>query len=278
MTNVRIVVENDADSATLTASPALAATLPVENLQETSRYKLARSTSTASQDIKGNWSIDRLISCCTLWRHNLTSAATLRLILYSGANQTGTTMYDSGAVDAHPTKALGDLEPGYSALGESVFTGWDWAFSTLWFTAVWARSFKLTLADAANPAGYFQAARLVLGRHFEPFYNMNYGVEMQWDEMTGQSRTDGGSLRSESAESFRRLKFDMARINDGERARLQEIIRTLGKRGDFFISAYPGANGAKERDHAMLAKLSATPPLIYAIFGYHAAQFQLEET
>ena len=278
MSNVKIVVQNDADSATLTASPALAATLPVTNLQETSRYKLARTTSAASQDIKGDWTVDRLISCCTLWRHNLTSAGTLRLYLYSGAAQTGTTMYDSGAVGAHPIKALGDLEPGYSALGESVFTGWDWAFSTLWFTPVWARSFKLTLADAANPAGYFQAARLILGRHIEPFYNMSYGVEMQWDEATSQSRTDGGSLRSETAESFRRLKFGMERIDDGERARVQEIIRTLGKRKDFFVSGYPGANGAKERHHAMLAKFSATPPLIYAMLGYHAAQFQVEET
>lgn len=278
MTNARIIVQNDADSATLSASPALVATLPVTNLQETSRYKVARTTSAASQDIKGDFTIDRLISCCVLYRHNLTTAGTLRLILYSGAGQTGSTMYDSTATLAHPIKALGDLEPGYSALGESVFTGWDWYFSTLWFAPVWARSFKLTLADAANPAGYFQAARLVLGRHIEPFDTISYGVEMGWEENTKQSRTDGGSLRSETTEAFRKLNFSLERLTDGERARIVELLRSMGKRKDFFVSAFPGQNGAKERDFSMLAKMSSLPLLIYPTFGLHAAQFQVEET
>ena len=277
MTNVRILVQNDADSAVLSAAPALVATLPVTNLQETSRYLVARSTSTASQDVLGEWTANRCLSCCTLWRHNLTATGTIRLQLYSGAAQSGTVLYDSGAVVAQPIKALGDMDLVYDPLATSVFTGWDWAFTTLWFDALWCRSFRLTLADAGNPAGYFQAARLMLGRHLEPLNNMSYGVEMGWDENTKQTRTDGGSLRSQSTESFRRLKFSLDYLDDGNRARLVELTRVLGMRLDFFVSCYPGANGAKERDHAMVAKFSAIPSLVHPIFDYHAAQFQLEE-
>ena len=278
MTNVRILVENDADTATLTVSPALVATLPIANLQEPSRYKIARTTSAASQDIKGEWATNRCLSCCALYRHNLTSVGTLRLQLYSGAAQSGSVLYDSGAVVSHPIKAVGDMDLVYDPLQTSVFTGWDWAFTTLWFSAIWCRSFKLTLADASNPAGYFQAARLVLGRHLEPLYNMNYGVEMGWDENTKLTRTDGGSLRSESTEGFRRLNFNLEHLTDGNRARIVELTRVLGKRKDFFISCFPGANGAKERDYSMLAKFSAIPTLIYPTFGEFAAQFQVEET
>ena len=275
--NTRILVENDADTATLSASPALVTTLPVTNLQETSRYKVARTTSAASQDIKGEWAANRCLSCCTLYRHNLTSTGTVRLQLYSGAAQSGSVLYDSGAVVAHPIKALGDMDLVYDPLQTSVFTGWDWAFTTLWFDAIWCRSFKLTLADASNPAGYFQAARLVLGRHLEPLYNMSYGVEMGWDENTKLSRTDGGSLRSESTENFRRIKFSLDHLTDGNRARVVELTRVLGKRKDFFVSCFPGANGAKERDHSMVAKFSNIPTLIHPIFGEYAAQFNVEE-
>ena len=275
--NVRILLENDADTATLSASPALVATLPVTNLQEPSRYKKARTTSTASQDILGTWSADRCLSSCTLYRHNLTKDATLRLQLYSGASQTGSVLYDSTAVAAHPSKALGDMDLVYDPLATSVFTGWDWAFTTLWFSALWCRSFRLTLADASNPAGYFEAARLVLGRHLEPFYNMDYGVELGWDEDTKLSRTDGGSLRSESTESFRRLKFSHNHLDDGSRARIVELTRVLGKRKDFFVSCYPGAGGAKERDHALVAKFSAIPTLIYPTLGEFSTQFNVEE-
>lgn len=272
-----MLVENDADTATLTTSAALVATLPVTNLQETSRKKVARTTNTASIDIKGTWSANRCLSCLTLWRHNLSASGTVRLQLYSDAAWT-TSIYDSGAVAAHPIKALGDMDFVYDPLQTSVFTGWDWTFTTLWFAAIWARSFKVTLADGAPVTTYFQAARLILGRHIEPLYNMSYGLELGWDENTKLYRTYGGSLRSESAEAFRRMKISLEHLTDGNRARVVELMRIIGKRKDFFISGFPGTGGAMERDHAMVAKFSSMPVMNYSMFGVHATQFQIEET
>ena len=275
--NVRVIVENDADTATLSASPALVTTLPVTNLQNVSRCGVARTSSTADQEILGTWSADRCLSHCTLYRHNLTSDGTVQLELFSGASQTGSLLYDSGAVDAHPIKALGDMDLVYDPLATSVFTGWEWAFTSIWFDALWCRSFRLTLSDGSNAAGYLQASRLVLGRHFEPLNNFSYGVEMAWDEGTQSSRTEGGSLRSENTESFRRIKFSLNRLNDGERARVTELTRVLGRRKDFFVSCYPTVGGAKERDYSAVCKFSSIPPLVHPVYGVYAAQFQVEE-
>jgi hypothetical protein len=233
----------------------MSGSLPVTNLQDASRAKVARSTSTADQDIKGTWSESRLLSALALTQHNMTSASTWRLRLFANANWTSL-VYDSAAIGAVPAKALGDLEWGVDPLGASVFTGWGRAFSALWFAPVAAKSFILTLSDVDNPAGYVEAARLFIGRHIEPEFNCDYGLALGWRDTTAQIRTDGGTLRSDAGVQYRALEFDLSWLTGSERARWMDIGRQVGRRRDVFVSCYPGAAGAKERDYAMAAKLT----------------------
>ncbi len=274
--NLRIITPNDGDSATLTADPALVATLPVTNLQDASRARVARTTSTASQQIKGVWSAAKIISACALVRHNLTSAATWRLQLYTAADWTGLA-YDSGAILACPPKALNDLEWGVEPLGASLFTGWALAFSSMWFTAVNARSFIVTLADAANPAGYMEASRLFIGRYLEPQYNYDWGIKLAWREDTTQERTEGGTLRSDGFDPYRRMSFRVANLSPSDRPKFQEWARRDGLRTDVFVSAYPGDGSALERDHGMAAKLVSSPEIDHRRLSIFASEYIVEE-
>lgn len=268
MSNLRLVAVNQVDAATLGASPALAASLPVTNLQDTRRAKVARTTSTANQTITGNFAATAVCSAAALWRHNLTSAGTWRIELYSADNQAGTKVYDSGDTLAYTAKCLGDLDWGTDPLGASVFTGWSFIYSVLWFSPVPAKSFRLTLKDASNPAGYMEASRLVIGVHLSPAANMEYGMELGWRDDSRQVRMDGGSLHVESVEVYRTAAFELGWLADTERAKWLEIARKTGKRGEVLLSLYPSVGGAKERDHTFLGRLSATEPL-----NHHRPQF-----
>lgn len=276
--NLRIVATNLIDTATLGASPSLSSSLPVTNLQDTRRAKVARTTSTADQTITGNFAATAVCSAAALWRHNLSTDGTWRIELYSADNQGGTKVYDSGDTLAYTAKCLGDLDWGTDPLGASVFTGWSFIYSVLWFSPVPAKSFRLTLKDASNPAGYMEASRLVIGVHLEPAVNMEYGMELEWVDESRQVRMDGGSLHVESVEVFRKAGFELGWLADTERAKWLEIARRTGKRGEVLLSLYPGVGGAKERDHTFLGRLESSDPLVHHRPQFYQQKITIQES
>lgn len=274
--NIRIITPNDADAATLTASPAMVASLPVTNLQDISRARVARTTSTVAQTIKGTWNAVKVISALALMRHNLTSASTWGLQLYSDAAW-ATLAFDSGTVNAVPAKSLGDLEWGVDPLGASLFTGWALAFSSMWFGAIRAQSFVLTIADASNPAGYLEATRLFIGRYLQPTYNFSWGIKLIWKEDTTQERTEGGTLRSDGFDPYRRMAFKLDQLTASDRPKFLEWARKDGLRNDVFISAYPGDGTSLERDHSMAAKLVASAEISRGSVNAFDSEYVVEE-
>lgn len=277
MPNIRIITPNDGDSATLSVSPAVVSTLREQNLQSVERARIMRTTSTAAQTILGTWSGAKVISAVALTRHNLTSSATWRLKLYSDSAWTSL-VYDSGEVIAVMPKALGDLEWGVDELGASLFSDWDHAFSVMWIDPVTAGSFRLILTDASNPDGYFQASRLFIGRYLEPSLPFTYGtIECAWVDDSTQERTDGGTLRTDESEPYRRMSWSLDWLSVVDRPRFMEWARRDGKRSDVFVSAYPEQANALERDHSMAAKLIEAPRISQNYPDNFAADFVVEE-
>lgn len=276
MPNIRIITPNDAELATITADPAVVATLPVTNLIDVAREAVMRTTGLADQDVKFTWSSSKKASGCALERHNLTSVATWRLRLYSDAAWT-TLVYDSGAVLACPPKALGDLEWGIEPLGANLFTGWDHAFSNMWFAVTVYRSGKITLSDAANPDGFMQASRIALGRYLEPRWNFNWGMRLGWIDDSQQSRTEGGTLHTDGVDPHRRMAFKLDWLSASDRPKFQELSRRDGKRKFVYVSAYPESGGALERDHAMVAKLVSVPELEQRHVDDFSGEYVVEE-
>lgn len=277
--NVRLITPNDSDAATLTATPAAVTTLPVSNLQDATRTKLWRSTSAAAQAIKGGWDDSYQVAAFSLVRHNLSPSAKLQFRLWEDAAQSGTLLYDSGEVSIGTVIGWGDLVWGIDPWGGSnIFSGWAYAFTTLWFDEVTARSFQLDLTDTANPDGYLQASRLVVGPYFEPLINADYGLSMSWEESSTQQRTDGGTLRTDAFDPYRRWSFGLSHLDPDERATLTEIVRKVGLRQDFFLSCFPEAGGELERDYAGMAKIVQIPKFGHNRFENFESELIFEES
>ncbi len=262
MANVRLIAPNLFDLATLTDSPSMVATLPVNNLQDMARARVARSVGLpAPQYIRGDWTASQACSGFVLWRHNLTGAATLRLKLWAGSGRTGTLLYDSGSVAIGSIVPYGQYVYGVDTYGAWLFQNWPVACAILWFSPVSALSFELQIADPANTAGYVQASRVFLGQYFSPPDNFSYGGKMRWEDDSTQERTDGGSLRTDSREPYRVFRFDMNWLAEADRAGLAEILRVSGKSRDLFLSMYPGQGDTKDRDYSAVVKIIQMPDL-----------------
>jgi len=276
--NMRVVYENYIDTATLSASPAMVATLPEENLQKLSRSRVARTTSLAQQQILGNLASTKLVSSLVLWRHNLSASATMRLELFDGAGQTGNTVYDSGTIETSTYKSLGDLNWGIDPFESSVFDAWGVYWSVLWFAPAAASSFRITLNDSSNADGYMEITRAILGPYIEPFFNPSYGMRLGWQETSKQERTDGGTLHSDPSSNFRNLEFSLDMLTETDRPKFLEFIRLVGKRKDFFISVFPEVGGEQERDYCMLAKLVQDSSHTSSFYAHFSQALKMQET
>lgn len=276
--NMRVVYENYIDTATLSASPAMVATLPEENLQKLSRSRVARTTSLAQQQILGNLASTKLVSSLVLWRHNLSASATMRLELFDGAGQTGNTVYDSGTIETSTYKSLGDLNWGIDPFEASVFDAWGVYWSVLWFAPAAASSFRITLNDSSNADGYMEITRAILGPYIEPFFNPSYGMRLGWQETSKQERTDGGTLHSDPSSNFRNLEFSLDMLTETDRPKFLEFTRLVGKRKDFFISVFPEVGGEQERDYCMLAKLVQDSSHTSSFYAHFSQALKMQET
>lgn len=281
LTPPRIVYRNLVDEATLSASPSLVSSLPVANLQNTLRTAMARSTSLASQDILGDWGAQEPVDCCVAWRHNWGPGSTWRLRLYSGANQTGTLLYDSGDIDAEPITPLGELWWGYEPWGTGIIDDWGWWWSTLWLDeVVSARSFKLTIYAPSNPYAYVELSRLILGAAWtlsDTANGMAPGASIEWRDDHRLARTDAGSLISTQGAMWRAAKFQLARLSDNDRRELFRIARLQGRYRDVFVSLLPGYGGAAERDYELLGQFSSLPPMTMHGATYWNGAVEIEE-
>jgi len=276
--NVRLITPNEADAATLTADPPLVSTLPVENLQESSRTPARSDGLPATQIIYGNWNGPTPAAGFALIRHNLTSAGIVRLIIYEEQDQAGTVLYDSGDVLlGEDIPGWGDEDWGVFGWGGSVFDGWPVAYMNLWFTQVAGQSFEIQLSDSGNTDGYIEASRIFLGPVFEPVWNFDWRPRMGWQDDSEHIPTAGGGVRTHAVEPYRVFELNLSFLSEGERAALNEFARNYGKRGDVFFSGYPGATGTLERDHAGQVKLLETPMPIHSLVNNWSAPLRFRE-
>lgn len=280
MSNVRLLFPNVADDAALSCSPAEIAALPVTNLQDQTRGRVWRSNGViAAQHILGDLSGFQNCSALALVRHNLTATGTYRLRLYDQTGQTGTLLYDSGAVTLGGTiLGWGAFVWGTDPWGAGSLQDWPVPYFVAWFPTVRALSFDLELTDTANPDGYLQASRLVLGAYFEPECNADAALEMSWEEQSKQVRTEGGTLRTDEREPYRRFAMILPRLTASERTTLLDRLRRAGLRNDLFLSCAPEMSADLERDYTGLVKLTAIPTMAPGEPDTFRTQLEFEES
>lgn len=255
-------------------------TMPLANLKRSSRARVWRNNSDAVTDLIvscRNTTSER-VNFVHLSRHNLETAATWRVRMYTSYDASGAASYDTGDVAALDAATLGDLDWGVEALGGRIFNGFP-RFSTAYFmenTATVINSIRVTITDTGNSSNYLEASSLYFGRGVELDHNWE-NLHGKWSEGTKLGRTDGGSILSDGAAVYRDIQLDLKWVTEADRAELMDLLRSAGMRRDWFVAGKPGVGGEEERDSTGIFRLSAMPNISTLFYSMYSSQLKFTE-
>lgn len=274
MANLRILSDNAADRATLTAS-STAGTLVAANLLTDVKSDVSRSTST-SQTITANWAAPEIVAVVAFPFCNFTSAATIRVRGYSDAGST--LLFDTGLVMACGYASLGMWNWGMAPLGVNAFSYGGGTYGRVWFAAAAVRQLTIDIADPSNPAGYVEMSRLVTGAYFSPVIGADWGASVTAEDASKQYRTDAGDLGVDIGPRFRKLSMSLTKLSPTERAAFWHVVRGSGLSRPMFISLYPeSADAELEQTHQIYGRLSTISPMSAPVFGSYATTCEIGE-
>jgi hypothetical protein len=238
----------------------------------------------ANTIVKGNFTIDRDIRGFVLPRHNLTTAATVRLQLYSDTAW-NTQVYDSTALDAwsifYPPGALNwghpDLWTG--ALSEEDRLGFKFDFLHVLSDQVVCKSFKVSISDAANPDGHVEFTRCFLAPGWQPERNMQYGAGVQWNDPSVIDRSPYSGVKwIDKRTKYRSLTGKLHTMTTAQGVGAWfEMQRRLGITEEFYYVFDPADEYQAMKLRSFMATFQDLNPLDHPYFNKTAGDFAIEE-
>jgi len=275
MANLRIVYDNAADRATVTAS-STAGSLGTANLKTNTKSEVWRSTA-ASATLKAEWSEPEVVGCVALPFCSLTSTATIRVRGYTNADDV-TALFDTGEKLACPYAPFGSWDWGLQPLGVNAYSFADSAYGVIWFERLPVRKLVIDIQDADSTLGYIEASRLVAGSYWSPQYNATGEPQLTPYDTSKHERSDAGDLKTDIGIKYNGLTFDLGVLAPVDRDRVWQILKANGMSRPVFVSLSPQSGDVmQEQMYQLYGKLTRTSALTYKFMGRHATQLELEE-
>lgn len=273
--SLRILTDNRADSATLSASGAVAGR-GVENLKSDLRGDFCRVVGSSTQ-IVATWPEAVPVGAVVLPQSTLGPSSTIRVRLYSGA----ALKWDSGEqwANAGTTTVNEDwteeLNDNYGPASGNEF-GYFMSNSTAVYLHEQLMADQVVINITDQDSNTIDISRLLIGPYFEPRLNAAYGQASQLIDMSTHARTASGSLRTDRGPLARSLAFDLSYVHKEDRGRVQRLMeRSIGK--SVWVSLCAGAADKElERDKSIYGRVTQPSAMRWVNFGQHSASFQIE--
>lgn len=291
--NLRIIYQNIADTATLTAS-STAGTTSVNNLKKDSKASIWRSSTSSTSSVKVNLVAtftSSIIGGVILPFCNLTSAATIRVRGYTGTAPTlggtvdvptitavGTLIFDTGNVLACPYQPLGLWAWGSIPLGVNSYAYGGGTYGRVWFPPLACTSIVIEIIDT-NTAQYIEGARLVIGSYWSPKFNTSYGLSTSMKDTSTHERSESGNLVTNRGISYNTLNFDLTWLTPADRLEFTRIVKGNGLPKPLLISLFPdnSTDYVKEQVHQIYGKLSQLGSVSHPMYEMYSTQIEIEE-
>lgn len=275
MANLRIIYDNAADRAALTAS-SQAGTLSALNLQREGKHDVLRSIG-LEQTITATWPTPEIIGCAALPFCNLTSTATIRV---RGYVEPGDAVpdFDTGTVSACEYAGLGMWNWGALPLGVNAYSYGGGTYARCWLPMVSVKKLVIELADPDNPAGYIEAARLVAGPYWSPEQNASYGAGVTSVDTSTQYRNGAGGQTVGRGAIYRKLSLALEHMTPLDRAELWRIVRGNGLSRPLLVSLYPESDdGELEQAHQVYGRIASNSAITTPYYQAYATNIDIEE-
>lgn len=275
MSNLRIIYDNAADRAALTAS-SQAGALGAAALLTDEKTEVLRSAGT-ELTITATLPVGEIVGGVVLPFCNLTSNAKIRVRGYTAPADT-VPVIDTGLVLACAYTSPGNDDIGDTPLVVNAYSYGGGTYARVWFPRDTARKFVIDISDPDNPAGYVEFARLVLGNYWSPERNASYGAGVTPVDTSTQYRTDGGSQRVERGAAYNTIQLQLDAMTPRDRANFWRIARGCGTWKPIFTSLYPESEDPElEQTHQVYGRLSGLSAIESPTYRTYATQINQEE-
>ena len=282
MANLRILHDNAADRAVLTASSQVGALGPA-NLQRDRKSAVLRATGMA-QTITAAWPAQEVVAYVGLFSTNLTSTARMRVRGYAQPGD-AVAVLDTGWTMPCPEAPLGSYPFGEMPLGWNAYK-WGgvntWARGggsnlVSWFSAVLVRRLVVDVTGLDTPEGYIEMSRLVAGNYFAPEYNASYGASLQLQDTSEAYRTSAGSPKAAVGTTSKKLSINLESLTPPDRARLMHILRECGPIKPLMFSLFPeNADPLIEQDHMMYGRVANLEAVATPYYETYSTPLEIE--
>lgn len=283
MQNIILAFPNRADAATFSGGSWRAGKTPA-NLTDRDLSLVARSTDTtlASSQFVAALDKGRSTRVIALLNHNLTLDAKYRLRI-SDVVDFSNLLYDSGWTDVWP-----------------VMYAWDaleWQDDNWWSgrpseediaryprhlihvlpASALGKYVWLEIDDSINPAGYIEAARLVIAGQWQPRWNRSWGEAISIKSLTQMEEVPSGARYYDIVQNRRGYAFALDWLSQSEAwGRAFELMREADIHGEILLipDADDTMNLYRSAFYATLAKLD---PIRHPNFAQYQHAYELEE-
>lgn len=229
---LRLVYRNFVDSSTSLIATSSVAEMPVSNLYDPKKYLVWRTDAATTVTISAEFAVNTPISFVGLLHTNVSPAAVVQVQLFLDGSTVAD--YDSGQTNSYaPNMAAEDQLSLATYMHEE-----NSAHVVRWVPYGLYKRAVITITDpCALP--YLQASTLLIGPHWEPTVSADLGATVGVTDLSQQTRTEGGSLRTDRRPRFKTLKFSLSALPDAEASELYHMLMMTGLHAPVFVSAFP---------------------------------------
>jgi hypothetical protein len=279
--SLRVIYQNLADTATITASSTASGATPTTNLKVDKKSLVWRSVGKALETLTVNLATQSIVGGVALPFCNLSATATIRVRGYSAANGTGTLIFDTDTILACPYQPLGLWAWGAIPLGLNTYAYGGSTYARAWLPnneQLACVSLLIDLSDTANTSSYIEVSRLVVGHYWMPKYNTSFGLSTNVKDLSTHDRSEAGDLVTTRGTSHTSMNFDLKYMDTSDRLEFSKIIKGSGLPKPLFISLFPNdPDSGKEQAHQIYGKLSQLGGISHPIFEMYSTTIDIEE-
>lgn len=243
---IMIGTVNQLENMTVTSTLAADAAHPLSNLTNGIKDIPARwdVSSTTEFSIKGTTATAVNVNALMIKGHNFTGSATVRLRLFSGESQGGTTLYDSTAKVPLTNRAFGELISGVHKIdGYLELENRLDPVYTLTFDTALVKSFQIDIDADGTPDDVLRIDTVALFFGWSPNYNFSYGFDQGSQEAAEHDKTRGGGLHTFAMPARRSLRVEFELMETLNNNTYLDLISAIGMGGNLYVIPDPAATG-----------------------------------
>jgi hypothetical protein len=272
--NLKMLINNAADRASLSASPVAPGMSAAAMLNDTKSH-VCRATGTEIEIVLTWDQTERIGGVHHPWC-NGSPLTTIQVLGY--ADEAGATqLLDTGERLACPARERVLRAPWTPVSAASAYAYGGGAHAFTWFDNVDVKRLVIRLKDPGNRQGYLEVSRVYVGEQFSPDKNMSYGLGLTPTSTSTPFRTDAGDRRVVRGTKGSKLEIELGHMTERDRSYFWDMLVANGLDEPAIIDLYPGDPSAERaRDHRMYGVLVQLPAMRRPNFPSHMTSLEWE--